>query len=327
MSGETPRVERIDEPDITLASVRNGFDRGVGDHVSLAFRLYRNNFLAWAQLLLWPTVFVIAGRLTWQIALQLPGEARIIGTILGFIIAVAAKWELMLRLLAIVGRVATGSRSLKEALIQARKKQGALLSTILFAGTLAAVATVLWLLEISCAAILFKISPIIAAAGAFLGVTGASLTVFFIYSSLFMALTGMVIQERAVWTAVSSDFSLASRHFFRSLFCGFMVLVSVTAISVPLWLMPAVFLIVDAIRLGPEVYNGSTQPFYSQVLVVFWESLVELVTWPLVFLAYGLYYLDLRRLEEGTDITSSIEELCGERKPNRGFGQSATGEM
>ena len=50
-------------------------------------------------------------------------------------------------------------------------------------------------------------------------------------------------------------------------------------------------------------------PIQWQIFVAFWETVIEMVTQPILFLAFGFYYYDLRLRNEGVDVLESLEAL------------------
>ena len=50
-------------------------------------------------------------------------------------------------------------------------------------------------------------------------------------------------------------------------------------------------------------------PMYILVLTQAWESLVNMLLWPVTWLTYGLYYYDLRVRQEGLDVLQNLRLL------------------
>ena len=229
--------------------------------------------------------------------------------LLGLGLMLAGKWLLMVKQLAFV-RLASGfSQTLDDALKVVRSRQWSMAAVfLLIAFTMLAVAA-LWTVELMAAAFVAKdrsgaIPGILAM---FIGATGMIASTGFISVVLFLALSAVACEKQRATSLISKVFSLASKSFFRTLFMGIVISVTISCLSSPLWLPVLVFLLVDSIRMGAEI--AGEMPIHWHILISTWESLIDILVWPVTFLAYGAYYNDLRVRNEGLDVLNSLDKI------------------
>jgi hypothetical protein len=100
--------------------------------------------------------------------------------------------------------------------------------------------------------------------------------------------------------------------FGRSFAFGLLLFIAITAISYPLTLPVVVLSLVDMFQQGlssETIVESYRMPFYLMVVGQVWESLVNMLLWPVIFMAYGLFYYDLRLRQEGLDLTMRLDAL------------------
>jgi hypothetical protein len=285
--------------------------QSTGDLIGRAVRVYRANIRQWAPLLLWPTVCVLVGRVIYQASAAYFQQDQsqvviVVPLILGFTVVIMGKWFLLQKQLAFV-RLTTGfSKTLDEAMTYTKRRKWAIagvvaLCLIIFTGVF-----MLWMLEIIAAGVLTKIIPVPAVIAMVLGFIGFIISSAFIMFALLLSLSALACENGTVTSLLSRGFTLSSKSFFRTLWCGLIASLTVNLIATPMWLPISLIGSLDALRAG-----GTLQglPMYWQVTIAAWETLIEMVTQPILFLAYGFYYYDLRLRYEGVDVLEALETI------------------
>jgi hypothetical protein len=154
---------------------------------------------------------------------------------------------------------------------------------------------------------LLVIGEIICTAGLFL-----SIGLIFMVS--YMILCVVACEDVNLSTAVNRGYNLILGDFWRSWSFSLLLLTAVSSLLYPLSL-PLLFLTFgDALQQNiVSDLDNYTLPVYVMVINQAWESLVNMMIWPVAFMAFGLYYYDLRIRQEGLDISRTLDEL--ESKP------------
>lgn len=153
-----------------------------------------------------------------------------------------------------------------------------------------------------------KILPLPGVLASLFGLFGMTVSAVFIWFSLGIALAALACEKGGASEVLGRGFSLASRYFFRTMFCGAVVYLSVNLIAMPLWIPVVAGGLVEYLRTGP-ITTPQGVPIYWQIFVASWETLIDMVTQPILCLAYGFYYYDLRLRNEGVDVLESLEAL------------------
>lgn len=283
-----------------------------GDLIGRAIRVYRANIATWAPLLVWPTICILIGRVDYQyffVTMQ-KGASSFAGwgVLIGAIIVLFGKWLLVQKLLSFV-RLSTGfSRSLSDAETYLKKKRWTMLGLLALGLIMLIAVIVLWALEIVAAGVLIKILPIPGILATFFGVIGMTISTIFIWLALGLSLAALACEKGGAGDLLARGFTMASRYFFRTMFCGFIVAFTVNLIAVPLWTPVMIGGMVEYLRTGP-ISPTQGLPVHWQIFVAAWETVIEMVTQPILCLAYGFYYYDLRLRNEGVDVLESLEAL------------------
>lgn len=282
-----------------------------GDLVGRAIRVYRANLRQWAPMLLWPTICILVGRVTYQASAALIQQTKMAfpATLLvfvGFIIIVIGKWFLLQKILAFV-RLANGfAETLPDAIAYMRRRKFAIVGMFGLGVVVFLAICMLWTLEIIAGGVLSKAIPVLAALAMLFGFLGFFVSVVFMVIAFLLSLSVLACEDGSPTTILSRGFSLSSKRFLRTIGCGLFTALTINLLAIPLWLPISVLGSLDAIRLGGHIPG---LPLYWQVLISMWETLIELVTGPILFLAYGFYYYDLRLRYEGVDMLDSLETI------------------
>jgi hypothetical protein len=283
----------------------------IGDLVGRAVRVYRANIRHWAPLLLWPTITVLIGRVIYQTSAfsfqQNQSQLPALGFLLsGLSIVIVGKWWLSLKLLAFVRLSNRFANSLDDAMSYMKRRKWKLAGIAVLCLTIFSAVSTLWMLEIIAAAVLLKISMIPAVFAMVFGFLGFVVSFAFIIFAFFLSIAALACEDSGVTTLLSRGFTLSSKNFWRTMWCGLIAAITVNLIATPLWLPISVLGSLDAVRAG-----GAMQglPLHWQVTVVAWETLIEMITQPILLLAYGFYYYDLRLRYEGVDVLECLETI------------------
>lgn len=290
----------------------------VGDLTGRAIRVYRLNFKTWIPLLIWPTIICVLGRVVMQgsFAAMAEGDNSMaaagfaFAALVGSAVWMVSKWVILVRQLAFV-RLANGfSDSLKESLEFVQKRQWAVLgATVLVSFILLAVAG-LWLLELIASGLLYKrdtIRAITSSVGLLFGLTAGTISCSFIYCVMFVVYAGIACESTSMTSMISRGFKLSGKAVFRTLCLGTLLWITTYFIAIPLWLPPFALIGLDALRMGADFNLSKEIPMHWQVFSSAWEPLVEMVIWPITFLAYGFFYYDLRLRQEAVDVDLKLE--------------------
>lgn len=304
--------------------------QSVGDVVGRAIRIYRLNLKSWLPLLIWPTIFGVLGRVFLQGSIgYLPESKDLLITgglgllaLVGIIVIIITKWILLVRQLAFV-RLANGfSDSLEESLSFMSRSQWKVLGVAILVSCIFTAVIILWSLELVASAMLYKRESILAIPsllGIFFGVVAGYISSSFIYYVMFIVFSGVACESYGLTTLISRGFKLASKAIFRTLYLGFLIGVTVYLVAIPLWLPPLFLIGLDAIRIGPELAMAKDVPIHWQVLSSAWEPIVEMIVWPITFLAYGFFYYDLRLRQEAVDVSLKLDLFSSQAKQEASF--------
>lgn len=290
----------------------------VGDLIGRAIRIYRLNFKSWIPVLIWPTIICVLGRvmLTGAVAL-LPGTNDSLAYaglaalgFVGFIIFVVTKWILLIRQLAFV-RLANGfSDSLDESLAHMTKRQWSIAGSTLLVSFISVAVVVLWMIELFASAMLYRrdsFMVIPSSLGMIFGFFAMWASLSFIYYVLFVIFAGIACELESLTNMITRGFKLCGKAVMRTLYLGLLIGITTYFLSFPLWLPPSIIIGLDFLRLGATMGVIEQTPVHWQVISAAWEPLVEMVIWPITFLAYGYFYYDLRLRQEAVDVALHIE--------------------
>jgi hypothetical protein len=294
----------------------------VGDLIGRAFRFYRINIPLVVQVLMWPTVISIAGKVAmqWGLATIARKEWSAIypaggAIIIGWIITVIAIFFLTIRQLALV-RIANGfSDNFKDAYVFLKARIGTVVLLMLIGYLIVGGLCGVWLVEMVLCAFLFKAGPamiVLGAVGICVGVFGIFLTALIFWLIGLVVLSVVACEETGLGNVLTRGFALPMRDFGRTLLIGFVLFVTISTLSYPLSLPAVLLSLFEFFRHGmsaEHLADPTKVPMYILVLTQAWESLVNMLLWPVTWLTYGLYYYDLRVRQEGLDVLQNLRLL------------------
>lgn len=245
------------------------------------------------------------------------------------LVAFCARWFLYLRQLAIVRLVNGLSSELIDSLKVVNKRQGALLAVGFLVIFLIIVVSIACGIAVIASAFLFRkgsplaFVPIIMVYASFFSWL---VSMGFIYTAAFLVSCAAVCEKIPISNVISKGLALSLRAFPRTLLGGFLITVAITILGPPLYLPVIVFCAADAFRLGYDASGGNI-PLHWQILWSAWESIVDMVVWPVCFIFYGLYYADMKVRQEGQDMADELAVLKvryeSENSPDAGIGSTA----
>jgi len=298
--------------------------QSVGDLIGQAFRIYRSYLPNFLKVLLGPTIVATLGAigLQWAITYGLsldsptlpsPPVWALIGV--SVLTLLGAKLILTVRQLAFV-RIITGFAADYPSAHEFMKKRQWRLLTVFLVGLIWTVlATGLWAgalvlaLELSRTGFLMAMLGLVGVLGAPVGIIACLCTILIVG---FLVVSVIACEDQSLTAAISRGLRLTFANFPRS--CGFSVLLylAVTALSFPLSLpliIVSIWTVLEQGVSGESFLATSRLPFQLIVFSQIWDSLINMLLWPAIFLAFGLFYLDLRLRFEGLDLDRSLDQL------------------
>lgn len=300
--------------------------QSVGDLIGRAVRLYRKNYKIFFHVLLWPTVFLTAGKVAfhWGLVnitakadakdwtqLGLAAVVALVGLLSLFIVG----FILQLRQLAFIRMAAGFSREYKDAYAYISRRKWSIIGLITLAYMAFFGTSIFWMIEMGICAAFFKVGNA-STYGAFVGlVLGgfgffASLAVAGV--ALYLSLAVGACEELSIGSLFGRTMSLLFSNFWRSSFFCSLLFIVVLTISYPLSLPMVLVSIFEFVRQGMStefLTDPQRMPFYYTLFNQSWESIVSIITWPISFMAVGLFYYDLRMRQEGIDLIDRINTV------------------
>lgn len=296
--------------------------RSVGDTIGDSVRLCRNQLPQLIKILLVPTIVEIIGKsvLVWGASNELTRLTSlphilfgILLVLAGTVVALIADLYLTLRQLSFLRVINGFAGSYEEAyaFLKRRKWQVILVFVLFYVALVAFVAfwaTLIILVVLSkqviptafvAAAICFCIVGIIVCSG----LVGVPLCII---------IPSVACEDRPIFTLIGRGLASWSRSFWRTVLFAALLAICVAALSTALCLPADALYFFEYARAG--IVSGRTPTsadisIYAQVLSSIWHSLVNMFLSPIVFVANGFFYLDLRARKEGLDLTRTIEAV------------------
>jgi hypothetical protein len=296
--------------------------QGVGDIVGLACRLVRGNIKLIFHFLLVPTIFAtVAGvAFQWVITYGINNvtETKNVAAafslaavwIVGLAVFAIAWWILGLRLLALT-RLALGfSETLEDAKQNLMRKKWSVLGVYFLCLMLLSAGVVAFVLIAVAGVVIGGTTPsLVSALGfviSFFGIVVVS-SIYLLVSHI--ALCIMACEDTGVVNVIGRSIELTFRHFWRAIAFGSVFALTFTVISYPMSLPVAILTLVDWLQHGMQSGVPASDykpPLYILVIAQTWESVMGMYLRPLVVLAFGLFYYDMRLRSEGLDISRRL---------------------
>jgi hypothetical protein len=293
----------------------------VGDLIGRAIRYYRVNITSFIHVLMWPTIISIGGKISMQWGLTILARkqydiwpAAVASIFVGLLISFAASFILTLRSLAFV-RLANGfATNFKDAYKHVRDKMGTVLGLIVVGHLMIAGVMGLCFAEIIAAALMFKPGSslvYVMAVAMLLGIGAVILSAMLYWLIGFVVLSAAACEDTTLGSLVSRGFALTFNDFWRAQLFAVIIFVTVSCLSYTLSIPAVALSTFEMIRHGVSTTVGdpSKMPMYVLVVTQAWESLVNMLLWPITWLSFGQFYYDLRVRQEGLDLLQNLKLL------------------
>lgn len=300
--------------------------RSVGDIVGDSVRTCRDQIPKLVKILLAPTIVEIVGKfvLVWGVSNELTRLSSLPHILFGLflilvgtVVVLIADLYLTLRQLSLVRVINGFANSYEEAYLFLKKRrwQVILLFFLFYLALIVLIA--FWTTLIFLVGFLMGISkqalPAAIAVGAIcFCMVGIIVCTGLIGVPLCIIIPSVACEERPIFSLIGWGLTLWSKNFWRTVFFAALLTVCVAALSMALCLPANVLYFFEYARAS--IASGHTPTnadisIYAQVLSSSWHSLVNMFLSPIIFIANGFFYLDLRARREGLDLTRTIETV------------------
>ena len=294
--------------------------QSVGDLVGRAVRLYRQNFLVIVQALLLPSAGATLGKVGLQWGIINLKEPMLFFTAVafcagGFALSVWFLWILTIKQVALV-RLLNGNEPNFATAYKAVKKRGwALFLVFILTHVMVVVNVTIFVIELVFLAMIANVASVNGAVLFVLGLSGfVGLVAGALYITLvtFVQFAGIALGNKKFGDLIKEGFALISRDFGRSSFFSILLMIAVAVLLPPLSLPLMGLSLLDALKPHSAALAWLGVGKYSLITLVIaqaWESLVNMVIWPIMFFAYGFLYHDLKRRQHASDLLEDLEKL------------------
>ena len=293
----------------------------VGDVVGQSFRLCRSQIKFLARIQLMPTIIELLGNLLIVVAAHniASGDTSHIWQSLailmpGLFLRLLGEFFLTVRHLAVIRWFTGFSSNYKEAYDFVWSRKFYLVFAVTAIYMMSTVAIVFWCVVMGVSLVFVKVKAM-----AIVAVIGALGSVAAMFASLLICTLPLVLIAPAI-ACESSDFTtvmgdglkLTFGSLFRTLFFSGLLLVTVYVIAAALDSAPIILTLVEYIRAiitGGVHGIPKTVNLYTQIFASVWRSGSNMFISPLVFVACGLFYADLRMRFDGLDLSRTLDKL------------------
>ena len=149
--------------------------------------------------------------------------------------------------------------------------------------------------------------------GMIFGLIGLAVSVTVTSIALYFAFAVGACEDLSVTNLFKRTISLVFQDFWRAGYFCTLLFVALVVISYPLSLPLVLVSIFEFMRQGmsPDfLTDPGKMPFYYTLFNQTWESIVSIITWPISFMATGLFYYDVRMRKEGIDLVRQIDLIA-----------------
>lgn len=235
--------------------------------------------------------------------------------VIGFSLSLWFLWVLTLRQVGLIKLLETDEKSFATAYSAVKKRSWAIFFIFLLTHLMIIVNAALFVGELVVLAIAANVASVNHLFLVFLGVLGfAGGCVGALYATLFtfVAFASVAISNQKFGVLIKETFSLLGRDFQRGSRFAILLSIGLGALIPPLTLPLMGLTVFDAMkpRVAAEVWLGNGQySLFTLVVAQSWESLINMVIWPIMFFAYGLLFQDLKMRQHASDIVAELERL------------------
>jgi len=297
-----------------------------GDLVGRAFRVYRRHLPFFFGILLPPTIVSTVGALglQWSVTAALAGEsgkATPLPVIAGVVVVslitlLLAKWVLAVRQLAFVRMTNGFAADYREAHAFTHRKRWIIVALYFTSVTFLVAAAIGWSIVVTVAYAIPNVSPglyLMRMASILVATTGLLFAGIVCVLVTFLVFSIAACEDQSLSGYVSRATSLTMGDLWRSIGFGALMATTLAALSYPLTLPVVLISAFDIFQQGmaasDSMLDSYKMPFYLMVVSQCWESLINMLLWPVIFIAYGYFYYDLRLRQEGLDLARRLEAL------------------
>jgi hypothetical protein len=302
-----------------------------GDIVGRCFRIFRQNLPLICKSLLLPTIILCLGRIALLVGVSFgvkyvnnvgAGLSWILLACAGGLVALVGLLFLWVKQLVLVRYLTGIDDTFQEAQAFVR---GRILSLILLCILTFLASTFM----IAAWAVVMVLAfpplqgqgfwPVLGSFGMAAGIFGLIFSAIFVSLVYNLSSIGLTLEKGDLGDLIGEGFGLTVRSFWRSIGFLFMTTTAVTLVayplSLPMILFIAGYMVVQGAALGssPE----SALPMSLQVFNSVWETAVNMIIGPIYYLAYALYYRDLRMRQEGLDLVERLKQVDQQAEAGR----------
>jgi hypothetical protein len=295
----------------------------VGDLIGFAMRICRQQFVSLIRILLVPSIIELVGKIVflYGIHILLSGNGKFplmlqsgILIVVGLIISMIAEFFLTLRQLALVRLYGGFASDYADAYAFVSRKKFFILATLLGTNTVYSFVVMFWCFELGISIFFLKTKAValVAAVFVFFGLIGLLISLILTGLPLCVMVPAVACENREFTTVVVNALKLAYSNIFRTMLFLVLLVVCIYGLSMVLNLPPLVVTFVEYAKIVMEQKGHEIpQPgFISQVFATFWRSCTQMLVSPMLFIACGFYYLDLRMRQEGLDLQLRLKDLA-----------------
>jgi len=320
------RFAKIDEMEKALFEPPPQQLQSVGDLIGRSIRLYRKNIKLFFHVLLWPTIFLTAAKVAfhWGVTnLSLRADQKdrsmmgvsALVAMIGILSLIVAGLYLQLKQLSFIRLVTGFADNFKEANEYVFRRKWKIIAVIFIAYLGIFVSAAFWGLLISVCMAFFKANTAttyVLLGGMVAGILGLLISVTIACIALYFSFAVAACEDLSIGGLCSRTLALVFQDFWRAAFFCTLLFIALMVISYPLALPLFLLTIFEFIRQGmsPDfLTDPGKMPFYYTLCNQSWESIVSIITWPISFMATGLFYYDLRMRKEGIDLLRQVNLL------------------
>lgn len=300
--------------------------QSVGDLIGRSIRLYRKNIKLFFHVLLWPTVFLTAAKVVfhWGVTnLSVRFDQKDwtmmgvsgVAALLGMLSLIVVGLFLQLRQLSFVRLVTGFADNYADANAYIMKRKWKIISLVALSYIAVIVSVVFWSIVVSVCMALFKANtaatyPLLA--GIIFGLLGMVVSVTITCIALYLAFAVGACEDLSVGALINRTMAMVFQDFFRAGYFCTLLVIALMVIGYPLSLPLVLVSLFEFMRQGmtPDfLTDPGKMPFYYTLINQSWESIVSIITWPISFMATGLFYYDMRMRKEGIDLVRQIDSI------------------
>ncbi len=300
--------------------------QSVGDLIGRAIRLYRKNFKLFFHVLLWPTVFLTTAKVAFHWGVTnfsvrfdqkdwtLMGISAFVALI-GILGLISVGFYLTLKQLAFIRLVDGYDSTYNDANAYIMRRKWKIVGLILLSYLFIIGTSILWLVAMSVCMAFFKANtastyPLFA--GIVFSIIGFLVTITITSIALYLAFGVGACEDLPIVGLFKRSLSLLFQDFWRAGYFCTLLFIALMAVQYPLSLPIVLVSIFEFMRQGMTtdfVTDPGKMPFYFTLVNQAWESIISMVTWPISFMATGLFYYDLRMRKEGIDLIRQLDSI------------------